>query len=134
MTTQELVQVEKIKVGDVFVTSWGYDQTNYDYIVVIGLSPSGKTAICQLAEFENVGFSSQCRIQKPIAKGYGYKFRMKVITRYNNEIGLRGSYPFCHTEVLRQIGTDEKPGLRLGGFSKVNEGDTFWETDSMFGH
>jgi hypothetical protein len=132
METQT-IQTNKIEVGDVFVTSWGYDQTNYDYIVVVELSPSGKTAICQLAEFETVGHSSQCNIQKPKAKGYGYKFRMKVGDRYNGEAGLRGSYPHCASQVLR-LAEGEKPSMRLDGFSKVKEGETFWETDSMFGH
>jgi hypothetical protein len=39
------------KVGDIFYDSWGYDQTNIDYIMVVGVSPSGKTAITkQLGE------------------------------------------------------------------------------------
>ena len=32
-----------IKVGDIFYTSWGYDQTNVDYYEVVGLTPSGKS-------------------------------------------------------------------------------------------
>jgi len=32
-----------VKVGDIFYTSWGYDQTNVDYYGVIEVSKSGKT-------------------------------------------------------------------------------------------
>ena len=32
-----------IKVGDIFYTSWGYDQTNVDFYEVVGLTPSGKS-------------------------------------------------------------------------------------------
>lgn len=30
-----------VKVGDVFVSSWGYDQTNVDFYKVVGLTPKG---------------------------------------------------------------------------------------------
>jgi hypothetical protein len=30
-----------VKVGDFFVCSWGYDQTNVDYYKVVGLTPKG---------------------------------------------------------------------------------------------
>jgi len=36
-----------VKVGDVFYTSWGYDQTNVDFYVVLSVTPSGKTAKLQ---------------------------------------------------------------------------------------
>ena len=44
-----------LKKGNMFVTSWGYDQTNYDYIVVMEVSPSGKTAKCQMTSSLNHG-------------------------------------------------------------------------------
>ncbi len=46
--TEELNQgFSTIKKGDIFYTSWGYDQTNYDYIVVMEVSPTGKTVYLQ---------------------------------------------------------------------------------------
>lgn len=122
-----------VKKGDLFETSWGYDQTNYDFIVVVSISKTGKTAICQLAEYETVGNTMQQNIQKPISKGFGYKFRMKVCENGDGSATLRGSYPFCFGQVKR-LSDGEKPNLRLGGFSKVKEGQIFYETDSMFGH
>jgi len=116
---------EKIKPKDLFYTSWGYDQTNYDYIIVLELSPSGKTAICQRASCDVVGYSSQCNIQKPVAEGFGDKVRLKIVKQYDGSVRLRGSYPFCHD------GTGSK---RLGGFSKHEKDDTYSETDPMFGH
>lgn len=32
-----------IKLGDVFTRSWGYDQTNVNYYLVVGITPSGKS-------------------------------------------------------------------------------------------
>ena len=132
---QQLVQPEQIKTGDVFQTSWGYDQTNYDYIIIVELSKTGKTAICQLARCDRVGYSSQCNIQKPVAKGYGYKFRMQIKPSYRGNFPcLVGSYPFCASEVECPRWEGQKPSLRLDRFSKVNEGEVFYETDSQFGH
>jgi|3_EtaG_2_1085321.scaffolds.fasta_scaffold07471_8 hypothetical protein len=115
----------KIKVGQLLYTSWGYDQTNYDYIMVVKLSPSGKTAICKRASHSDEGFSGQCNIQKPIAQPFGEEFRLKVVMNYDKDYGLRGSYPFLHT------GEGSK---RMGGFSKIEENKVFYETDSRFGH
>ena len=35
---------ERAKVGDVFHSSWGYDQTNTEYYKIVGISKTGKTA------------------------------------------------------------------------------------------
>ena len=37
----------QVKVGDVFYRSWGYDQTQVNWAVVVGLTPSGKSARIQ---------------------------------------------------------------------------------------
>jgi hypothetical protein len=34
----EVQSVEGVKVGDFFVSSWGYDQTNVDFYKVVGLT------------------------------------------------------------------------------------------------
>jgi len=119
----EKMETNKVKNGDVFITSWGYDQTNYDYIVVTKISPSGKTAICQQADFDNVGVSGHCNIQKPNGKGYGKEFRMKVTkTAYGNP-ELRGKYIFC--------GEDSK---RFDVFFPHVEDETYQETALGYGH
>lgn len=40
-------EVPEVKVGDFFVSSWGYDQTNVDFYRVVGLTPSGKSVKVQ---------------------------------------------------------------------------------------
>ena len=42
--TVERTEVAGPQVGDVLVSSWGYDQTNIDFWRVVGLTPSGKSA------------------------------------------------------------------------------------------
>lgn len=34
---------ESVKVGDIFHTSWGYDQTNTEYFKIVDISKTGKT-------------------------------------------------------------------------------------------
>ena len=115
-----------MKKGDIYVTSWGYDQTNYDYIVVLEVSPTGKTAKCQRTASLNMGTSGQCNVQEPIFCPFGETFRMKVYySNFQGEEGLRGSYPFLHT------GEGSK---RFDTFSKAKIGQQFHETDAMFGH
>ena len=35
---------DSVKVGDLFYSSWGYDQTNVEFFKVVGLTKSGKSA------------------------------------------------------------------------------------------
>lgn len=129
----ETTQMRNVRAGDVFVTSWGYDQTNYDYIVVRSVSPTGKTVICQRARSQHMGYSCQANIQRPTQEGFGEEFRMQVRVYGNGhctpertpEVHLVGSYPFCCT------GTGSK---RLGYFQQWDGQQTYEETDPMFGH
>lgn len=45
--TETLTESPTVKVGDFFVCSWGYDQTNVDFYKVVGLTPSGKSVKVQ---------------------------------------------------------------------------------------
>lgn len=40
-------EAPSVKVGDFFVDSWGYDQTNVDFYRVVGMTPSGKSVRVQ---------------------------------------------------------------------------------------
>lgn len=42
-------EVQTVKVGDIFVRSWGYDQTNVNFYEVVRVTPSGKTLkLCEV--------------------------------------------------------------------------------------
>jgi hypothetical protein len=111
-----------IKEGELFYTVWGYDQTNYEFIIVEKINSSGKTVICRRAKEELVGNTEQSNIQKPKPEGFGDKFRMKI----EDEETLRGSYPFCSDASMAN--------KRLATFWKVKEGETFYETNPIYGH
>lgn len=40
--------MEPLKVGDIFYSSWGYDQTNIDFYKVLEITKSGKSARIQM--------------------------------------------------------------------------------------
>lgn len=44
----------EVKVGDFFVSSWGYDQTNVDFYEVVGITASGKSIRVQPCRSEIV--------------------------------------------------------------------------------
>ncbi len=112
-----------LKKGDIFYTSWGYDQTNYDFIVV--LSVKGLYATCQRTHVLNMGHTSQCDVLEPIFMGFGDVFKMKIGKGYQGEFSLRGSYPYCND------GTGSK---RLHTFSLHKEGSQYHQTDCYSGH
>ncbi len=105
-----------IRQGDYFYTSWGYDQTNIDYLVVVSVSPSRKTVLCRMADAINLG---PCGQQDELLPGtaYGEPFRLHV-----RDGCLVGQYPFCNGST------------RDGYFSRTQFGQTHMETNLMFGH
>lgn len=107
-----------IKTGDYFYTSWGYDQTNIDYLVVVAMSATGKTAKCRMAEAIHIGVSCQSDVLMP-GVACGETFQMKV----SGKESLTGSYPFCNNT-----------SMRLGHFSKTTIGETKHQTMAQFGH
>jgi hypothetical protein len=110
-----------IKSGDIFKTSWGYDQTNYDFLIVLSISPTGKTANCQMISPKYTGSSGCSDKLKPENNPYGDKFRLKIKGNY-----LRGSYPY--------LPNGSKENTRYGYFSKADTTKEYYQTNSYFGH
>lgn len=114
---QKAISEASVKAGEYYVTSWGYDQTNIDYIVVASVSPSGKTAYCKMADAIDLGESGQQDVLMP-GTAYGDMFPMKV----SGKDTLTGSYPYC------------KGSMKLGYFQKTNIGEVRYQTNPIFGH
>jgi hypothetical protein len=116
------------QIGQTFETSWGFDQTNFDFIMIVGFTKSKKSAICQRCyskeneEKSNMVYSAL----QPTKNGFGDKFKMKIQERSNGEISLRGSYPFCNDGKMSS--------KRLGTFYPTAEGSVYMETNPQFGH
>lgn len=79
-----------VRVGDIFYASWGYDQTNIDFVRVDKVSPTGKTVICRMMSQKLVSSGRGTDRVAP-NKPYGSSFRLKV----TGEERLRGTYPFA---------------------------------------
>src|SRR4029077_20462667 len=55
-----------VKVGDVFYTSWGYDQTNVEYFQVVGLRGAKQVLVRAIGKhYEETGFMSGKSAPKP---------------------------------------------------------------------
>ena len=46
--TEEENKNDSVKIGDIFHTSWGYDQTNTEYFKIVSISKTGKT--CEVVQ------------------------------------------------------------------------------------
>jgi hypothetical protein len=139
---KEYIQKKKFKwrgidkpcdlLGHKFYSSWGYDQTNTEMMKVLEVSSSGKTATCQRVHEETVERHMQYSNKAPTDKTFGDKFRMKIETHFDKDIGkntysLRGSYPFCHDGKM-------STGKHLASVWLIRDKETAYETDPQFGH
>lgn len=51
--------IASVQVGDIFNDSWGYEQTNQDFFIVVG-RPSKTTAIVQKVGYDSIETTSWC--------------------------------------------------------------------------
>lgn len=117
-----------VKPGDIFYTSWGYDQTNYDFLIILSISPTKKTCQCQMVHRNHLRVSIPSNVQKPNHNRYGDIFRMKIDYSYLKDgiPTLRGSYPYCNDGSMKHT--------RLDTFWKWDGIREFHETMAEFGH
>jgi hypothetical protein len=92
---QALAQYADIKPGMFFYESWGYDQTNIDFLEVMEVSPTKKTVLCRMVGKNRV---SSGLTSDNVSPDNSYRgptlFRLRV-GFYSDGVTLRGSYPFC---------------------------------------
>lgn len=112
--TEEENKTDSAKIGDIFHTSWGYDQTNTEYFKIVEISKTGKTCEVVQIDHETVkgseGFMCDSITPTPevILQG-GKTCKVKIerahaINPFNKkvvaigEIQLRGSVFFSSSE------------------------------------
>jgi hypothetical protein len=79
---------EQITVGDVFVSKWGYDQTNVDFYEVVGVTASGKSVWLRYLQKTVVDETVGTDFVSPVAgSAAGDKFRKTL------QPALSGSFP-----------------------------------------
>lgn len=112
--TEEENKNDFVKVGDIFHTSWGYDQTNTEYFKIVSISKTGKT--CELVQigYETIkgseGFMCESITPTPeiiLHNGKTCKVKIERSTEYHpykktrmpiGHIILRGSVFFTNSE------------------------------------
>lgn len=83
-----------MQAGEVFYDAWGYDQTNYDFVKVEKVSPTGKSVLCRMMGQKVLSQEIMAEWIVP-SQPFGELFRLRV-RGYNGEDRLVGSYPFCN--------------------------------------
>ena len=106
--------------------SWGYNQTNVDFVQIVEVSDSGKTvkAKCCMGKRQSAGQGSES--VAPLGETYGDEFRLHV-REFNGSPVFRGSYPF--------IDGDMDEGTRSGSFYPYDKGEKgVHQTAPGYGH
>ena len=104
-------QQTEVKINDIFYASWGYDQTNIDFVKVIDISKTGKTvkavSIGQKMIEGSQGFMSEKVAPDPdnIISKEPVKLHIKNGYSNPNEIILRGSYHYSTDGMSKHLGT-----------------------------
>lgn len=108
-----------VNVGDIFYTTWGYDQTNVDIVQIVSVSPTGKTVMAKMMSKKTARSEMGADYVVPDKAG-GESFRL-MVRQSDGEITLTGSYLFV-------IGSK-----RLGYFSPYPK-RPIYETAIGWGH
>jgi len=124
-----LVQALDVRVGVIFYDSWGYDQTQNDFLQVIEVSPTKKTVTCQMIGSKQSDTHSV--VADPEFK-YGPLFRLHV-KYFSHKPLLKGTYPFCSNHDYARDPVGYKGAWREGSFWPY-ENKPVYETPPNEGH
>ncbi len=123
--SKELYLID-VMIGDIFYTSFGYDETHTKFVKVIGFTKSGKSAICKRTYAETVeGGNIVYDNIKPTDKVFGDQFKLRI-NKHTEDFTLRGSYPYSFNADMKH--------LMLATFYKCKDGYAYMETNPQFGH
>lgn len=100
--------------GAFLYASWGYNQTNVDFVQIIDVSDSGKTVKAKRCTGTVQSSGKGSESVAPEGETYGDEFRLHV-REFNGSPVFRGSYPF--------IKGDMDEGTRSGSFYPYAKGD-----------
>jgi len=111
-----------IEPGSHLYTTWGYDQTNVDFVKVIDISKTGKTLKCKMAsrKYLEVEDAAPHEVVVP-GEAYGETFSLRVRESKDGKLTIVGSYPFA------------RGAKRRGYFSKWDRKYAL-QTMKEFGH
>lgn len=123
-TVQVIKNKAGVKVGDVFYTSWGYDQTNVDFYQVIAITEGG----CYIRP---IGGGID---EKKSYRGADYVY--PILNKWNSRDSFINDSPkgvFKKTVVSKYDGS---PHIKLASFAygRLYKGGSIYETAAGYGH
>ena len=104
-----ITEVAPVKVGDIFASSWGYDETHVDFYEVVGITPSGKSV-------------RVVPIGKEIVEGEG--------TAYTRVKAIPGSFDSDAVPVTKRVRFSSYGGEVI----KINSYTSAWRTSPEATH
>jgi len=91
---------DKVEVGAILSTSWGYDQTNTEFYEVVGASKSGKTVTIRELAKQTVENGFMSGYTRPVLGQYvnmaGNQSSMTKKVLSNNSLKIHGNYGYAH--------------------------------------
>lgn len=121
--------LQPVRPGDIFVNTWGYDQTNTDFYEVVRVTPSGKSA-----EVKPIG----SHVQHYGGPSGNQVVPDRTVTREWDVILGVYRNDAKKTKVCRIRSDWGAPSLVLNSrarhWARRWDGSPMRETDSMFGH
>jgi len=118
-----------VQVGQVYYESWGYDQTNIDYVQIVSVSPSGKTVMCRMMGSERV---DEWHVKPTQAFGESFRLYVRRSASGNGETRLVGQYPFCLRPDETLESAKQHGAMRMGYFFPYEK--PMYETPFGMGH
>lgn len=123
---KQIVELLPLKVGQIFYDSWGYDQTQNDFLEIVEVSPSNKTVMVQMIGSSEI---DDWTVKPNPQYRYGTPFRLHV-KYFSHKPLIVGQYPYCDA---KDCMTD-RGCWRMGRFWPYEDKKGVYETPSYAGH
>ena len=109
-STQQLIP--SVKAGDIFVSSWGYEQTNIDYYQVVGIKDKSTLTLREIGAkvVESIGYGTGRKVpSKDNFIGEAFDKRANIY-KIGNNVNVRVSLNSFSSASLKQPEVD---GLQI---------------------
>lgn len=116
-----------VKVGDIFYTSWGYDQTNVDWFQVVDVSATGKTVtLVEIGAIAEDSDGPHDRLMPAIGVAICKRCNATEADRWMHH---DPSSPCFHSFEQNELRRRPKPGWRGGWVVTISECQTGFSWD-----
>lgn len=87
--------IQSVNVGDLFNSSWGYEQTNQEFFVIVG-KPTKTTALVQRVGYTSINETSWCSedVKIDVDNKIGEPFKVKLTGKSFKTSSFSSAYKF----------------------------------------